>query len=198
MSSQVKGGAQPLKPSSATNVLKPWAAPGAKAAAAGPAAAQDPAPVAQPAEKVAEQVSQQEDAGVAGPSTNISKPRWTIDDFDIGKPLGKGKFGNVYLAREKQSKYIVALKVGRSWLGWLWPHADRIQERRGGNAARWGPVDLPAPLLDVASEGWHLRAVRNVLNPNPGSWTCVPGPPLPVLRMHPAGAVQVAASAIQC
>ncbi|XP_073233742.1 aurora kinase C-like [Porites lutea] len=36
---------------------------------------------------------------------------WCLDDFDIGKPLGKGKFGNVYLAREKKSKYIVALKV---------------------------------------------------------------------------------------
>lgn len=34
-----------------------------------------------------------------------------MTDFDIGKPLGKGKFGNVYLAREKQSKYVVALKV---------------------------------------------------------------------------------------
>merc|ERR1712242_44887 len=37
--------------------------------------------------------------------------RWTLEDFDIGRPLGKGKFGNVYLAREKRSKYIVALKV---------------------------------------------------------------------------------------
>jgi len=37
--------------------------------------------------------------------------RWKLDDFDIGRPLGKGKFGNVYLAREKASKYIVALKV---------------------------------------------------------------------------------------
>ena len=36
---------------------------------------------------------------------------WTLDNFDIGRPLGKGKFGNVYLAREKKSKYIVALKV---------------------------------------------------------------------------------------
>lgn len=36
---------------------------------------------------------------------------WTLADFDIGRPLGKGKFGNVYLAREKKSKYIVALKV---------------------------------------------------------------------------------------
>ncbi|XP_067652460.1 aurora kinase A-like [Haliotis asinina] len=39
------------------------------------------------------------------------KRKWSLEDFDIGKPLGKGKFGNVYLAREKKSKYIVALKV---------------------------------------------------------------------------------------
>jgi len=37
--------------------------------------------------------------------------KWKLSDFDIGRPLGKGKFGNVYLAREKASKYIVALKV---------------------------------------------------------------------------------------
>ncbi|XP_042510681.1 serine/threonine-protein kinase Aurora-3 isoform X2 [Macadamia integrifolia] len=37
--------------------------------------------------------------------------KWSLQDFDIGKPLGKGKFGRVYLAREKKSKYIVALKV---------------------------------------------------------------------------------------
>ncbi|KAL5727140.1 non-specific serine/threonine protein kinase [Ranunculus cassubicifolius] len=36
---------------------------------------------------------------------------WTLQDFEIGKPLGKGKFGRVYLAREKKSKYIIALKV---------------------------------------------------------------------------------------
>ncbi|ETE65550.1 Period circadian protein-like 2, partial [Ophiophagus hannah] len=42
-----------------------------------------------------------------------SRPQriFTIDDFEIGRPLGKGKFGNVYLAREKNSKFIVALKV---------------------------------------------------------------------------------------
>jgi hypothetical protein len=38
---------------------------------------------------------------------------WQLHDFDIGKPLGRGKFGNVYLAREKSSRYIVALKVRR-------------------------------------------------------------------------------------
>ncbi|XP_038624894.1 aurora kinase C-like isoform X2 [Tachyglossus aculeatus] len=41
----------------------------------------------------------------------LPERHFTIDDFEIGRPLGKGKFGNVYLAREKQSQFIVALKV---------------------------------------------------------------------------------------
>jgi len=40
-----------------------------------------------------------------------SGTRWCLDDFEIGKPLGRGKFGKVYLARERRTKYIVALKV---------------------------------------------------------------------------------------
>lgn len=43
-------------------------------------------------------------------STEVSageKKRWTLNDFDIGKPLGRGKFGHVYLAREK--------RVSSSW-----------------------------------------------------------------------------------
>ncbi|XP_019492875.1 PREDICTED: aurora kinase A [Hipposideros armiger] len=40
-----------------------------------------------------------------------NKRQWALEDFEIGRPLGKGKFGNVYLAREKQSKFILALKV---------------------------------------------------------------------------------------
>lgn len=44
-------------------------------------------------------------------TTNANAKTWKLSDFDIGKPLGKGKFGNVYLAREKKSKYVVALKV---------------------------------------------------------------------------------------
>ena len=35
-----------------------------------------------------------------------AKSRWTLKDFDIGKPLGRGKFGNVYLAREKKKANI--------------------------------------------------------------------------------------------
>ncbi len=37
--------------------------------------------------------------------------RWRLRDFEIGKPLGRGKFGDVYLARERKSKFIVAIKV---------------------------------------------------------------------------------------
>jgi serine/threonine protein kinase len=38
---------------------------------------------------------------------------WTTKDFDFGRPLGKGKFGSVYLAREKRSCHqaIVAIKI---------------------------------------------------------------------------------------
>ena len=37
--------------------------------------------------------------------------RWCIDNFEVGRVLGKGKFGQVYLAREKKSRFVVALKV---------------------------------------------------------------------------------------
>lgn len=39
------------------------------------------------------------------------KRTWCLADFDIGRALGRGKFGNVYLAREKQTMFVVALKV---------------------------------------------------------------------------------------
>ncbi|XP_044855910.1 aurora kinase C-like [Mauremys mutica] len=46
------------------------------------------------------------------PAAQLAPPRvFTINDFEIGRPLGKGKFGNVYLARERASRFIVALKV---------------------------------------------------------------------------------------
>ncbi|XP_045598610.2 aurora kinase C isoform X2 [Procambarus clarkii] len=47
----------------------------------------------------------------SGSAEENEKRKWSLDNFEIGRPLGKGKFGNVYLAREKSSKYIVALKV---------------------------------------------------------------------------------------
>lgn len=34
-----------------------------------------------------------------------------MDDFELGRRLGRGKFGRVYLAREKESGFVVALKT---------------------------------------------------------------------------------------
>uniref|UniRef100_A0A1A8UIT6 non-specific serine/threonine protein kinase n=1 Tax=Nothobranchius furzeri TaxID=105023 RepID=A0A1A8UIT6_NOTFU len=44
-------------------------------------------------------------------SSSLPPKKISIEDFDIGRPLGKGKFGNVYLARVKKVEAIVALKV---------------------------------------------------------------------------------------
>mmetsp|Transcript_1825 Transcript_1825/g.2881 ORF Transcript_1825/g.2881 Transcript_1825/m.2881 type:complete len:410 (+) Transcript_1825:135-1364(+) len=37
--------------------------------------------------------------------------KWSIDSFVLGRALGKGKFGNVYLGRDKESQKYIALKV---------------------------------------------------------------------------------------
>ena len=49
---------------------------------------------------------------MSGASEEELKQRsWSLDDFSLGKPLGKGKFGNVYMAKEKRTKVSIALKV---------------------------------------------------------------------------------------
>ncbi|CEG35094.1 Serine/threonine protein kinase [Plasmopara halstedii] len=55
-----------------------------------------------------------EDQQTQHPEKNdqIQPPKaWSLDDFEIGRELGTGKFGQVYLAREKHSLMVVALKV---------------------------------------------------------------------------------------
>ncbi|CAF3730814.1 unnamed protein product [Adineta steineri] len=36
---------------------------------------------------------------------------WTVEDFEIGNLLGRGRFGYVYCGREKQTRFVVALKI---------------------------------------------------------------------------------------
>uniref|UniRef100_A0A0G4I2D9 Aurora kinase n=1 Tax=Chromera velia CCMP2878 TaxID=1169474 RepID=A0A0G4I2D9_9ALVE len=48
------------------------------------------------------------DLAFAPPALNL--PRWSLQDFDLGRKLGSGGFGSVYLARERRSKFVVALK----------------------------------------------------------------------------------------
>lgn len=39
------------------------------------------------------------------------RPQFTLSSFEIGRPLGKGKFGRVYMARTKgEHQFILALK----------------------------------------------------------------------------------------
>ncbi|XP_060635923.2 aurora kinase B [Anolis sagrei] len=54
---------------------------------------------------------QPDSAATSAKEESETQREFTINDFEIGRPLGKGKFGNVYLARLKETKFIVALKV---------------------------------------------------------------------------------------
>ncbi|KAL8912408.1 MAG: hypothetical protein Q9171_002594 [Xanthocarpia ochracea] len=46
------------------------------------------------------------------PAQEQSQPRkFHLGMFEIGKPLGKGKFGRVYLAKERSTGFVCALKV---------------------------------------------------------------------------------------
>jgi len=60
-------------------------------------------------------LDQKEQAIITSRSTKLDEihgfRKWKLKDFEVGRPLGKGKFGNVYLARVKDSQFIVALKV---------------------------------------------------------------------------------------
>jgi serine/threonine protein kinase len=42
---------------------------------------------------------------------NPMQRRLCLRDFEMSKKLGRGKFGHVFLAREKRTKFIVAIKV---------------------------------------------------------------------------------------
>ncbi|KAJ6458124.1 other/AUR protein kinase [Mycena vitilis] len=45
-------------------------------------------------------------------SNTYPTQEWSLHSFDIGRPLGKGKFGRVYMVRTKSApKYILALKT---------------------------------------------------------------------------------------
>ena len=49
--------------------------------------------------------------GEGGETETEPRRPWSLEDFTLGKPLGKGKFGNVYLAKQKKTNFPVALKV---------------------------------------------------------------------------------------
>ena len=92
----------------AAPVAKPVPAPAPAAQTAQPAAQSAAKPVAKPMVKAGAKPVTKAVAAKSG--MNDLK----LADFEIGRPLGKGKFGNVYLARHKTSKKVVALKVSQT------------------------------------------------------------------------------------
>lgn len=52
-------------------------------------------------------------AGKENNQTENTQPQktWSVDDFEFGGKLGRGRFGNVYVVRLKESGLILALKV---------------------------------------------------------------------------------------
>lgn len=43
-------------------------------------------------------------------NTRVKLNDWKLSDFELVKEMGRGKFGNVYAARERSTDYLVALK----------------------------------------------------------------------------------------
>ncbi|KAL6868062.1 Pkinase domain-containing protein [Trichoderma novae-zelandiae] len=66
-------------------------------------------------EKGKEKEKEKEEAEEAKPAALTEQPsapkQFHLGMFEIGRPLGKGKFGRVYLAKERTSGFICALKV---------------------------------------------------------------------------------------
>ena len=90
----------------------------------------------------------------------------TLDDFEVGRPLGNGKFGRVYLARTKRDKYIVALKVLRK--SQLEKNGVEHQLRREieiqthlvhKNILRACAASFPST-CDAAATVWRVDAIR--------------------------------------
>ncbi|KAI0545710.1 Pkinase-domain-containing protein [Xylaria curta] len=78
--------------------------------------AQPPSPVRKALPTAASRISSEEVVHVERKSATIlidqpSIKQFHLGMFEIGRPLGKGKFGRVYLARERTSGFICALKV---------------------------------------------------------------------------------------
>ncbi|XP_050967439.1 aurora kinase A [Labeo rohita] len=70
-----------------------------------------PVPVAEPTKTSEPSKQDRPQQTISNGSSNSAKKAWSLENFDIGRALGKGKFGSVYLARERQTKFILALKV---------------------------------------------------------------------------------------
>ncbi|KAI0131689.1 kinase-like protein [Hypoxylon sp. NC0597] len=73
--------------------------------------ARKPLPTASAASRSSDELAQDERKSVALIEQPYPPKQFHLGMFEIGRPLGKGKFGRVYLARERTSGFICGLKV---------------------------------------------------------------------------------------
>ncbi|KAI1375052.1 kinase-like protein [Hypoxylon crocopeplum] len=73
--------------------------------------ARKPLPTASAASRSSDELAYAERRSVALIEQPYGLKQFHLGMFEIGRPLGKGKFGRVYLARERTSGFICALKV---------------------------------------------------------------------------------------
>ncbi|KAE9459278.1 hypothetical protein C3L33_08818, partial [Rhododendron williamsianum] len=99
--------------------------------------------------------------------TTVEKRRWTLNGFDIGKPLRSGKFGHVYLAREK----LVNLK--EAYIADSESSSIRALDlKTGGSRLLAGGDPFFARIVQVLQFGDHDGAGSEVLLQHPLGVLC--------------------------
>lgn len=83
-----------------------------------------------------EELAKIEQIQVSIPREPASPREFHLGMFEIGRPLGKGKFGRVYLARERKSGFVCALKV---------LHKNEIMQGRVEKQGRFSLTKLSFP-----------------------------------------------------
>ena len=83
-----------------------------------------------------EEVAKIEQIQVSIPQEPIPPKEFHLGMFEIGRPLGKGKFGRVYLARERKNGFVCALKV---------LHKNEIMQGRVEKQGKFSLIKLSFP-----------------------------------------------------
>lgn len=93
------------------------------------------------------------------------KKRWTLNDFDIGKPLGRGKFGHVYLAREKRASLLAFAFLTYYICFWEKNIGNYIKEQDFNTILSGLPLLTPPACLNNSTSCQTLSLQDNYLHP---------------------------------
>jgi hypothetical protein len=119
------------------------------------------------------------DGGLHLPPGVYPKRDWTLDDFEIGKPLGKGQFGGSRLSLRTPRTYVCVSCVQHAVTGLL-----QVRGWAGGVGGG------PGPFVALPNRGSYARvmAVHNCGVPGSGRLTCVRAPVFDLLGIFGAQA----------